>query len=77
MIKRFLTKSGEDMSEKLEIDSASPFEIHQILNGLENAPSTNIQAELFFPPGEGPFGCVIAFHGSKGWMDHHQDHIDE
>ena len=76
MIKRFLTKSGEDMSEKLEIDSASPFEIHQILNGLENAPSTNIQAELFFPPGEGPFGCVIAFHGSKGWMDHHQDHID-
>ena len=76
MTKLFLTKSGERMSEKLEINSVSPFEIHQILNGLEKASDTKIQAELFLPQGEGPFGCVIAFHGSKGWMTHHQDHIE-
>jgi dienelactone hydrolase len=76
MTKRFLTKSGERMSEKLEINSASPFEIHQILNGLEKAPKIKIQAELLLPKGEAPFGCVITSHGSKGWMNHHQDHID-
>ena len=56
--------------------SASPFEIHQILTGLEKEPETMIETELFLPQGEGPFGCVIALHGSKGWANHHQDHID-
>ena len=56
--------------------SASPFEIHQILTGLEKESETMIETELFFPQGEGPFGCVIALHGSKGWANHHQDHID-
>ena len=56
--------------------SSSPFEIHQILTNLENSPGTMIETELFLPQGEGPFGCVVALHGSKGWADHHQDHID-
>ena len=56
--------------------SASPFEIHHILTGLEKSPETMIETELFLPQGEGPFGCVVALHGSKGWSDHHQDHID-
>jgi len=56
--------------------SASPFEIHQILTGLEKEPETMIETELFLPQGEGPFGCVITLHGSKGWANHHQDHID-
>ena len=56
--------------------SASPFEIHQILTRLEKEPETMIETELFLPQGEGPFGCVIALHGSKGWANHHQDHID-
>ena len=28
------------------------------------------------PQGKGPFGCVIALHGSMGWAQHHQDHIN-
>ena len=64
------------MLEKLEIVSASPFEIYHIMNELEKAPETIIEAELFLPQGEGPFGCVVAFHGSKGWINHHQDHVD-
>ena len=56
--------------------SASPFEIHHILTGLEKSPETMVETELFLPQGEGPFGCVVALHGSNGWADHHQDHIN-
>jgi len=56
--------------------SASPFEIHHILTGLDKCPETMIENELILPQGEGPFGCVVALHGSKGWADHHQDHIN-
>ena len=62
--------------EKIWQKSASPFEIHHILTCLEKLPETMIETELFLPQGEGPFGCVVALHGSKGWADHHQDHID-
>ena len=62
--------------EKIWQTSASPFEIHDILTCLEKLPETRIETELFLPQGEGPFGCVVALHGSKGWADHHQDHID-
>jgi dienelactone hydrolase len=64
------------MMERLQVQSRSPFEIHHILAGLEKTPLTTIEAELFLPEGDGPFGCVIAHHGSKGWATHHQDHID-
>ena len=64
------------MVERLQVQSRSPFEIHHILTGLEKTPQTTIEAELFLPEGDGPFGCVIAHHGSKGWATHHQDHID-
>ena len=64
------------MSEYLEFTSRSPFEIHHILTDLENTPQITIGAELFFPDGEGPFSCVVAHHGSKGWAAHHQDHIE-
>ncbi len=62
--------------EKIWQTSASPFEIHDILTCLEKLPETRIETELFLPQGEGPFGCVVALHGSKGWAEHHQDHID-
>ena len=58
------------------MQSRSPFEIHQILNGLEKTPEIIVESELFLPEGEGPFGCVIALHGSLGWASHHQDHIN-
>ena len=64
------------MMERLQVQSRSPFEIHHILTGLEKTPQTTIEAELFLPEGDGPFGCVIAHHGSKGWATHHQDHND-
>ena len=66
----------EDIVERLQIQSRSPFEIHHILTGLEKSPETIVEAELYVPEGEGPFGCVIALHGSRGWASHHQDHID-
>ena len=62
--------------ETIRCSSSSPFEIHHILTGLDKSPKTMIENELFIPEGEGPFGCVVALHGSKGWADHHQDHID-
>ena len=62
--------------ETIRCTSSSPFEIHQILTGLDKSPETMIENELFIPEGEGPFGCVVALHGSKGWANHHQDHID-
>ena len=62
--------------ERFQVQSRSPFEIHQILTRLEKTPETTVECELFFPEGEGPFGCVVALHGSLGWADHHQDHIN-
>ena len=62
--------------ETMLCKSASPFEIHHILTGLDKCPETMIENELILPQGEGPFGCVVALHGSKGWADHHQDHIN-
>ena len=64
------------MVERFQIPSQSPFEIYHILNCLEKTPKINIECELFLPEGTGPFGCIIALHGSKGWANHHQDHID-
>ena len=64
------------MVEILKVESRSPFEIHQILTGLEKTPEIIVESELFLPEGEGPFGCVIALHGSLGWSSHHQDHIN-
>ena len=64
------------MVERLQVQSHSPFEIHHILTGLEKTPETNVESELFLPEGEGPFGCVIALHGSIGWASHHQDHVN-
>ena len=64
------------MVERLRVESRSPFEIHHILTGLEKTPVTTVESELYLPEGEGPFGCVIALHGSIGWAPHHQDHVD-
>jgi len=64
------------MVERLQIQSRSPFEIHHILTGLHKSPETIVDAELYLPEGEGPFGCIVALHGSRGWASHHQDHID-
>ncbi len=64
------------MVERLQVQSRSPFEIHHILTGLDKTPETLVESELYLPEGEGPFGCVIALHGSMGWASHHQDHIN-
>ena len=64
------------MVERFQVQSRSPFEIHHILTGLQKTPEINIECELFLPEGEGPFGCVIALHGSIGWASHHQDHVN-
>ena len=55
------------MVERIQVQSSSPFEIYHILNSLEKVAEITVEAELFLPPGEGPFGCVIALHGSMGW----------
>ena len=64
------------MVERIQVQSRSPFEIHHILTGLENTPETVVECELYLPQGEGPFGCVIALHGSLGWGAHHNDHVN-
>ncbi len=64
------------MAERLEFDSHSPFELHQILTSQETTPEVKAYADLHLPEGEGPFGCVIAVNGSRGWSAHHLEHID-
>ena len=64
------------MVERLQVQSRSPFEIHHILTGLDKTPEIMVESELFMPEREGPFGCIIALHGSLGWASHHQDHIN-
>ena len=64
------------MVERLIVQSRSPFEIHHILTGLGDTPKTDVEVDLYLPEGEGPFGCVLALHGSIGWADHHQDHVN-
>ena len=64
------------MVERLQVQSRSPFEIHHILTGLEKTQEIIVDSELYLPEGEGPFGCVIALHGSIGWASHHQDHVN-
>ena len=76
MIRRFSIKNGESMSETMEIKSANPFELYHILNDFSECAETLIEVELILPKGEPPFPCVIALHGSNGWMGHHQDHIE-
>ncbi len=63
------------MPERLEFRSKSPFEIYHILSGLETVTDHSAYADLHIPEGEGPFGCVVAVHGSRGWANHHEDHI--
>jgi len=63
------------MSERVDFSSRSPFEIHHILTCFETLPEHFCYADLLLPEGEGPFGCIIAVHGSRGWQPHHDDHI--
>lgn len=64
------------MGERIEYESCSPFEIHHLLNQLDSTPKHPVFGELFLPTGEGPFACVVACHGSRGWSDHHMDHAN-
>lgn len=63
------------MIEMVAIQSASPFELHHILNMMDSAPQHPVRGRLHIPEGEPPFACVVALHGSKGWGDHHDDHV--
>ncbi|MEC7436788.1 MAG: hypothetical protein VYB27_06875, partial [Candidatus Thermoplasmatota archaeon] len=63
------------MQERLDFTSRSPFEIHHILTSFDSLDLHSAYADLYFPEGEGPFGCVVAIHGSRGWQPHHEDHI--
>ena len=63
------------MVEKVFFKSASPFELHHILRKMDSAPHHPVFGRLHMPEGDGPFACVIALHGSKGWRPHHDDHV--
>ena len=63
------------MQERLDFNSRSPFEIYHILNNYDSLDFHPSYADLFLPKGEGPFSCVVAIHGSRGWQPHHEDHI--
>ncbi|HJM87838.1 MAG TPA: dienelactone hydrolase family protein, partial [Candidatus Thalassarchaeaceae archaeon] len=70
-----LTEGGDG---KITYLSASPFEIHHILCKLESAQRHPVFGELIFPDGMAGelVPCIVACHGSRGWADHHQDHIN-
>ena len=61
------------MPERLEFNSRSPFEIHHILNDFKSLTEHSAHADLHLPEGEGPFCCIVAVHGSRGWSNHHED----
>ena len=63
------------MVERIEFESSNPFEIHHILKHLHNTPKQTVFADLHLPEGDGPFGCVVSSHGSRGWSDHHAIHV--
>ena len=63
------------MPERLEFNSRSPFEIHHILNDFKSLTEHSAHADLHLPEGEVPFGCIVAVHGSRGWSNHHEDHL--
>ena len=57
--------------------STSPFEIHHILCKLETLDKHPVFGSLTFPEkGKGPFPCVVACHGSRGWVKHQHEHIE-
>ena len=68
---------SDGRSGKIAYNSASPFEIHHILCKLEQAPKHPVFGHLFMPENieKSPIPCVIACHGSRGWANHHEDHI--
>jgi len=68
---------SDGRSGQIAYISASPFEIHHILCKLESAPKHPVFGHLLMPnnPSSQPLPCVIACHGSRGWAEHHNDHI--
>tara|TARA_B100001750_G_C15497582_1_gene595175 strand:- start:1110 stop:2048 length:939 start_codon:yes stop_codon:yes gene_type:complete len=62
---------------KIGYNSSSPFEIYHILCKLESAPKHPVFGDLILPKEKGsdPFPCVIACHGSRGWVEHYEGHI--
>ncbi len=68
-------KNGE--CGKITYNSSSPFEIHHILCKLETIAKHPVFGILTLPEkGSGPFPCVVACHGSRGWVEHHQEHMN-
>ncbi len=70
----------DGQSGEIQFLSASPFEIPHILHKMSEAPIHPVFGHLILPKSSGedadkPVACVVACHGSKGWSDHHHDHI--
>ena len=70
-------RNGDEMNAPTWYPSASPFEIPHILHHMESTPQHPVFGHLLFPEGEhdSPLPCVVALHGSRGWSDHHHDHV--
>lgn len=68
---------ADGRSGQIAYISASPFEVHHILCKLESAPRHPVFGHLLLPdePASQPMPCVVACHGSRGWAEHHHDHM--
>ena len=67
---------SEGQTGRIDYDSSAVFEIHHILKKLDSAPTQSTFGHLQLPSeGEGPFPCVVAIHGSRGWRPHNDIHI--
>lgn len=61
---------------RIGYSSRSPFEIHHILTGIDEAPELDMFGWLILPENAGPkVPCVVCCHGSLGWRGHHHEHM--
>jgi dienelactone hydrolase len=62
---------------RIEYSSRNLFEIHHILCKMEQAPEQSVFGHLLLPetPTVQSVPCVVACHGSRGWMEHNDEHV--
>jgi len=58
--------------------SSSPFEMHHILCKMDSTPQHPVFGHLLLPnvTNDTPVPCVVTCHGSRGWVEHNQDHMN-
>ena len=80
LVFNYISIKSQFLKETIYFESANPFSLSHIINGLNNLEKQKVFGKLTLPldsiePNK-KFPLVIGVAGSRGWKKHHLEYID-